>query len=323
MVFSVGFTRIANSRRLTHHGGSRMSLYDHHGKQKYPSVSLLSSSASLGWSCVAAELRCIPPGELPAIQPTQMEIAIAMRADNVATVSRKGDGVRQETRVEPGVIWLCPAGVGEDEIIVTAPMTEVLHIYLPASRFDQLSDVFGGSQATAKSIRYLAGVHDDLIRQIGVSMLGEMKSESAAGKVLVESLALTLSARLAQTYANDSPPIIDSSYQRHELGDVRIRRVMDYMSTHLEDDIRIEDLAGVACLSPFHFIRMFSNTMGVPPHRYLSRMRLERAKALLAICGATLADIALACRFSSQANFTRAFKRATGMTPGEYRQATR
>jgi AraC family transcriptional regulator len=228
-----------------------MGPHDHHGEQKYPSVSLLASSASLGWSGVAAELRCIPRVELPAIQPTQMEIAIAIRADNVATVSRKGDGVRQETRVEPGVIWLCPEGVGEDEIVVTAPMTEVLHIYLPTTRFDQLSEIFGDSQATAKSIRYLAGVHDDLIRQIGVSLLGEMKSESSAGKVLVESLALTLSARLAQTYANDSPPIIDLSYQRHELGDVRIRRVLDYMSTHLEDDMSIEDLAGVACLRTY------------------------------------------------------------------------
>jgi AraC family transcriptional regulator len=299
-----------------------MSLYDH-GEQKFPKASLLASSAPFGWGDVAAELRCHPAGELPAIQPTQMEITIAMCGNPDAVVGRTGDGVRQETRVEPGTIWLCPTGVGEDNIRITAPLSEILHIYLPASRFDQLSDVFGGSQATAKSIRYLAGVNDDLIRQIGVSLLAEMKSESAAGKVLVESLALTLSARLAQTYAHDSPPIIDSSYQRHELGDVRIRRVMDYMSTHLEDDIRIEDLAGVACLSPFHFIRMFSNTTGVPPHRYLSRMRLERAKALLAIGGATLADIALACRFSSQANFTRAFKRAIGMTPGEYRQARR
>lgn len=96
---------------------------------------------------------------------------------------------------------------------------------------------------------------------------------------------------------------------------------MDYMSTHLEDDIRIEDLAGVACLSPFHFIRMFRNTMGVPPHRYLSSMRLERAKTLLAIGSATLADISLASCFSSQANFSRAFKRAIGMTLGENRQA--
>jgi AraC family transcriptional regulator len=68
---------------------------------------------------------------------------------------------------------------------------------------------------------------------------------------------------------------------------------------------------------------MFRNTMGVPPHRFLGRMRLERAKALLTIGNAPLADIAFACRFSSQANFTRAFKLATGTTPGMYRLMSR
>jgi AraC-like DNA-binding protein len=56
--------------------------------------------------------------------------------------------------------------------------------------------------------------------------------------------------------------------------------------------------------------------MGVPPHRYVSRRRLESAKAMLATGRASLSEIALESRFSSQSSFTRAFRRATGMTPG-------
>jgi AraC family transcriptional regulator len=294
-------------------------LYDH-GKQKFPRAALLASSAPRGWTGIASELRCHPAGEIQAIQPTQMELTIAMRGNSTAIVGRTGDGLRQETRVEPGVIWLCPIGVGEDNISISAPLDEILHIYLPAKRFTQLADLFGGKPVSAQSIGYLAGVHDELIRQIGLTLLAEMKSESTAGKMLVETLAITLSAHLAQSYASDCRRVTDLSHQRHTLGDLRVRRVLDYISTHLETDISIEDLASVACLSPFHFIRMFRNTMGVPPHRYLSRMRLERAKTLLAIGGATLADIAFACRFSSQANFTRAFRCAIGITPGAYRK---
>jgi AraC family transcriptional regulator len=56
------------------------------------------------------------------------------------------------------------------------------------------------------------------------------------------------------------------------------------------------------------------------PHRYVSAKRLERAKALLIHGDQLLVDIALALNFSCQANFTRAFRQATGQTPGQYRQ---
>ncbi len=91
------------------------------------------------------------------------------------------------------------------------------------------------------------------------------------------------------------------------------------MTSHLDDDIGLADLAEVACLSQFHFVRMFSAKMGMPPHRYLGLMRLERAKTLLAVGGQPIADISVICCFSSQSNFSRAFRRATGMTPLEYR----
>jgi AraC family transcriptional regulator len=106
------------------------------------------------------------------------------------------------------------------------------------------------------------------------------------------------------------------------LAEHRLRRVLQFMAEHLEDDIGLDELAAVAGLSVFHFHRMFANAMGMPPHRYLSQMRLERAKTLLALGRLSLAQISLACRFSSQPNFSRAFRRATGMTPLAYRNET-
>jgi AraC family transcriptional regulator len=102
-----------------------------------------------------------------------------------------------------------------------------------------------------------------------------------------------------------------------------LRRVLAYLEEHLAEDITVTDLANVACLSVFHFTRAFAATMGVPPHRYVSRRRLESAKAMIARGRASLSEIALDCRFSSQSSFTRAFRRATGLTPAEYRQTLR
>jgi AraC family transcriptional regulator len=65
--------------------------------------------------------------------------------------------------------------------------------------------------------------------------------------------------------------------------------------------------------------RAFAAATGVPPHRYVSQRRLESAKAMIAT-GSSLSEIAFNCQFSSQSSFTRAFRRATGMTPAEYRR---
>ena len=110
---------------------------------------------------------------------------------------------------------------------------------------------------------------------------------------------------------------------RHRLDDRRLRRVLTYVDEHLAEDITVADLANVACLSIFHFTRAFAATMGVPPHRYVSQRRLESAKVMIATGRASLSEIALDCQFSSESSFTRAFRRAIGMTPAAYRRTLR
>jgi AraC family transcriptional regulator len=109
----------------------------------------------------------------------------------------------------------------------------------------------------------------------------------------------------------------------HQLDRARLSRVLGYIEEHLAVDITVTDLADVACLSIFHFTRAFAGAMGVPPHRYVRRRRLENAKAMIATGRASLQEIALDCQFSSQSSFTRAFRRGTGMTPAGYRRAFR
>ena len=92
------------------------------------------------------------------------------------------------------------------------------------------------------------------------------------------------------------------------------------MEAHLADAIGLEDLAGVACLSPWHFHRAFRDMTGDTPHRYVQRRRIERAKALIA-AGLPLAQIAHGCGFASQSHFGEVFKAHTGTTPGQWRRA--
>lgn len=106
----------------------------------------------------------------------------------------------------------------------------------------------------------------------------------------------------------------------HVFDRVLLRRALDYVTSHIDDDITLADLAGITGYSPFHFARKFTLAMGVSPRRYIARLRLERAMAELATGKLPLVEIALNARFSSQASFTRAFHRATGLTPKEYQR---
>jgi AraC family transcriptional regulator len=292
----------------------------HHGIQKFPRSQLLSSSRDLGWAGIAAEVRSHPAGEIPAINPDQVEVTIAIAGERDAVVSRKGAGLRQETRVLPGQIWISPVGVVEDDIRITRPLTRILHLYLPTQPAESLSEAFGGVTFKGDSLRYLAGVKDDLIQQIGLSLVAEMSQQTAGGRVLAESLANTLTVRLLQTYsAGGTRGAGHRIPDRWRLDDIRVRRVVEFMMAHLEDDIGLDELAASTNLSPFHFSRMFKATTGVPPHRYLGNLRLERAKELLAGTSLSVAEVAAAAAFSTAANFSRAFKQFTGVTPLEYR----
>src|SRR5258705_226819 len=290
-----------------------------HGEIKYRQSELTLSSVGRGWSGIAADVRAHPVCEVPPFNPLYTEVTIALQGCS-GLVRRTGGGERKETRSRAGKIWLSPAGIPMEEICITAPQ-RVLHLFLPAQPFRSLAND-EVPRLEPYSLRYFGNIEDEMIRQIGLAILSEMASESAAGRMLVHTSALTLSARLAHSYAEPGS-VRPQGFRSHRLDQIRLRRVLDYIAQHLDEDITLAQLASVASLSPFHFARMFSAAMNVSPHRYVSQLRLERAMVLLAAGKRTLSDIALSCQFSSQASFNRAFRRATGMTPGEHRRARR
>ncbi len=290
-----------------------------HGVRKYPPTSaLLASSAGLGWSTISVELRAHGVSEALAIVPQHVEICLVVAGNEDGLVRRNGAGFRQEARPKSGAIWLSPAGVGK-EIVITAPIPQTMHLYLPTALFDRLKDDFDLPVAPGHSIRHAVGIRDDVIDQIGRSILSELAIETAASRVYVETASLTLAARLFQKYC-DSGACAPAEPCAHGLDHIRLRRVLEYIAANIGDDITLANLAGIAGYSPFHFARKFTLAMGISPHRYISCIRLDNAMVELAAGKLPLAEIALNAQFSSQASFTRAFHRATGTTPQKYRR---
>ena len=291
-----------------------------HGFDKFRDASLLATSADRAWSLISAELRCHKEGEIGAFTPQNAEITQTIGDTDLAYSVRSSGGVRQEVTATPGTTWLCPAGIVEEATRLSGDMPEVLHVYLPPHIF---LGAIGETHPNfrAQDLRYESGVSIPDIRRLTLDVLQELNQQTSSGGLKMDALAVELLGTLARHHAETAasrPPV---ALAKGILDRRRLDRVLQFIDANLEADISISDLAEAACFSLFHFVRAFHAAMGLPPHAYLSERRLDRAKQLLAHSGASLVDISLICRFSGQANFTKAFTRAVGVSPGRYRRA--
>jgi AraC family transcriptional regulator len=99
------------------------------------------------------------------------------------------------------------------------------------------------------------------------------------------------------------------------------RILTSYIEEHLAEPVPLAKLAELAGLSTYHFCRAFKQSFGVPPHRYHTSQRIERAKALLAKPAFSVTGIGLTVGFSETSSFTAAFRKATGLTPTAYHRS--
>jgi AraC family transcriptional regulator len=137
-------------------------------------------------------------------------------------------------------------------------------------------------------------------------------------RAYVEALGIALAHELVRM--NESTSSLASA-MRGGLPGWQQTKLRQYIEEHLADEISLSSLARLVQLSPFHFSRAFKESFGVPPHRYLTGQRIERAKALLAERKLSVTEIGLDVGFNETSSFTHAFRKVTGETPTEYRRS--
>jgi len=239
--------------------------------EKYGPAGLLASSADRGWSGLSAELRSHSDGVITwkNTQP-DTEICVDIRGSR-SVITRRGGGIFDRTVAERGTIWLSPAGLQEEIIEISDPVPGILHIYLPSSAF--LLDSLGADldQSVIGSLRYESGFQDPLLAEIAYAIASELRTETSAGRLLAETLASTLAARLVQNHVSPSPAREIPRISPEGLDRRRLSRVLDYIEANLEGDLTVDRLASIACLSRFHFARAFKAAVGRSPHRYGQR----------------------------------------------------
>jgi AraC family transcriptional regulator len=144
------------------------------------------------------------------------------------------------------------------------------------------------------------------------------QSEKPGQRQYAETLGIVMAHELLRINNGAIPA---KEHVRGGLAGWQEKKVAQYIEEHLSEDISLATLAELARLSTFHFVRAFKQSFGLPPHRYLSSLRMERAKSLLADPAMSVTQVGFNLGFSETSSFTTTFRKHTGLTPTAYRQS--
>jgi AraC family transcriptional regulator len=161
------------------------------------------------------------------------------------------------------------------------------------------------------------GARDLVMFGLAQALAGAMEHPADGTAMFTDCMALAFFAHIVRAYGR---MLSEGRTARGGLAPWQLQRARDFINANLAGDPSISQVADECGLSSSYFVRAFKQATGVPPHRWLTRQRVERAKELLQDPERELAEIALLCGFVDQSHFTRVFSRSEGYSPGRWRR---
>ena len=273
-----------------------------------------ASSDRLGWvGLEAACYRDAPASELSPPAITHHRLVLFIRPPE--ELDLRYEGVKRHVPPPAGSIMLVPAGCPSRWR--SSGRRDWLHIYLEAGLVARVAAEAFDLDPARVTVPPLDGLDLPHLRAAMAAVDAELAAGGAGGRLAAESLANLLAVHLIR---HVSAPRRPERGRDGVLPQGRLRAVVDYVEEYLEASPTLEQLAAVARLSVYHFARQFKRATGLPPHQFVIRRRVERAKQFLQTGGGfSLAEVAARVGFSDQSQFTHHFKRLVGVTPGQFR----
>lgn len=207
-------------------------------------------------------------------------------------------------RGRPGSLCLLPAD-HESHWDVHGSL-RLLHIYLPRLHWAQAAERWFDLDPRSATLAERIFFDDDTLAA-SCRRIAQLDWQAPGAALLLQQLVLDAQARLVAAHTVHRARL---QAPRGGLSPVARRRVVERIEARLSERIELADLADAACLSPFHFARMFKASFGVAPHAWVMQRRLERARGLLAEARLPLDDIAARCGFAHLSHLNAALKRA-------------
>lgn len=222
-----------------------------------------------------------------------------------------------------GKTFTSPSRIGEFSILPAARKSRWhglapahLDIRLDPDKMDEMAAELRKAGERRFEFANVPRMRDPIIEHIGAIFGSELNRAShPAQDMLIESMAIALSAHLLRSYTN-AVGIEERATASFDVA--AVGRAIAYIEDNPDRTISLRELAGAAGLSRFHFSRVFKHHLGLSPARYVERARIEQAKALIVSAEISLANIAQAVGFADQSHFSRRFRAHEGRTPAQF-----
>src|SRR6516165_4904738 len=278
----------------------------------------VAASDRLGWvGLEAARYHASTAWEYNAPALTHHRLVLVMRPPR--ELNLRFEGVKRHVPPPAGAIILVPAGT--QGRVRWSGGFDWLHIYLEPGLVARVAAEACDLDPARLTIPPLDALDLPHLRAAMSAVDCELTNGGAGGPLAAESLANVLAVHLIRHLMAPRPIARgrDGTLPRG-----RLRAVVEYIEEHLDAGLTLEQMAAAAHLSVYHFARQFKAATGLPPHQYVIRRRVERARQLLqAGTDLSLAEVAACTGFSDQSQFTHHFKRLVGVTPGQFRTPAR
>jgi AraC family transcriptional regulator len=254
-----------------------------------------------------------PPGLIK--EPAPRNTIVAVHYGRSVDISCRRGGCRHRGTAVHGDIDIIPAGtpsvwdVKEEDTYVA--------LRVPPELLDMVTEEFDIDRI---EIRNRFQVRDAQLENIAWVLKAEMEWGYPCGRVYLDSLGVSIAARLVACHSSVS---VEPGKQRGRMAERKLRRVLSYIEDNLGQDISLRDIATVAGLSVSHFTPLFRETVGLPVHQYLIRRRVERAKDLLIEGKMPISQIAFETGFAHQSHLALNMRRLLGVSPRALRERLR
>ncbi|CAA9407514.1 Transcriptional regulator, AraC family [uncultured Leptolyngbya sp.] len=279
-------------------------------RAKHSGEVVLLSSGKSPWEGISLEHLHFPAIDISNM--TAMSHHLTLQLGTPKSVELKVNGKFNRQQMIPGNVCITPAQ--HLHAIRWQSEMEVLSMTLePSFVMKALHESVNPDRVELIMHR---GQNDPLIREILLVLKVELEAGCPSGRLYGEAMGTALAVHLLKTYTKLQPTPFQSE---DKLPHYKLAQVLEYIQAHLDQDIRLADLAALAGMSKYYFCRLFKQSLGVTPHQYVLLQRIERSKQLLKQKDLAIANIALMCGFKNQSHLTTLFRKNVGTTPKRFR----
>jgi AraC family transcriptional regulator len=265
-----------------------------------PSAQPYRTSSTLNWSGIEVRRYRVPAGESKEHSYAQLVVFLSHVERPINSELRIG-GRRVRAQIGNQTVSIAPPGLPLSTSRDGAG--EVTAIYLNA-----------GPESNRILPQYW--IQDPLIHAIGTALEDELSSPGPASASYAEALGAAL---VAHIFAKYSDPSFNRQTGRTQCK-AQIARALDFIGRNLDREIMLDELAAVANMSKFHFAKSFRQAMGIAPHQYLVKLRVEKARKLLASQTLSVEEVAHRVGYADKGHFAAQFRKIVGISPNRYRE---